>query len=352
MPATPPTRPRGPVKQNAVLRWVRRYLGYSRSEARGLALLLALVLLFALAPILLKPELPAYLPARDQQELNKLAATLKEHRISGGAYAARYPKREYKRFERGGARYPKVPQVALSPFDPNALSAEGWEARGVPHFVAGRIVKYRDMAGGFKAKAQIKKMYGLEASVYDRLAPFMQLPDEMPRRGARADYAAGSHDGKLPPFAANAEAASKYPRKPRNLQPFDLNTADTTQLMQIRGIGSGRAKWVVKYRSQLGGFVREDQLSEVFVLRDAPDLIDSLKKYTFVAPGFAPQLVAVNTASFDEMYEHPYIRKGLARIIVAYRKQHGPYKTADDLKGIPILKAEDLDRLRPYVKCE
>jgi competence protein ComEA len=350
MAATPAPRPRASARENTrLLRWLRRYLGYSRSEARGLALLLVLTLAAAVAPRLLRPAPPAYLPAADQRGLNELVASLNEHRVAGKAWAARYPQRKY---ERSNSRYPKVALVPLTPFDPNALTAEGWEARGVPHFVAARIVKYREAAGGFKAQAQIKRMYGLDEALFQRLAPFMQLPAELPKRSERTGYAATKHEAGFSAFAAAAATPGKYPSKPRHLQPFDLNTADTTQLMQIRGIGRGRAKWVVKYRQQLGGFVREDQLAEVFVLRDAPDLIDSLRKYTFVSPGFVPELLPLNSASFDELYPHPYIRKGLARIIVAYRLQHGPYKTAEDLKGIPILKAEDLEKLRPYLRCE
>jgi competence ComEA-like helix-hairpin-helix protein len=330
------------------MRWIRRYFGYSRGEARGMAGLLLLMLAAMIAPILLRPELPVYLSAADQKSLNEQVAFLKEHRTLDPSAANRYPRRTNPGYAPRGPRYPTVPRVALAPFDPNALTAEGWEARGVPHFVAARIVKYREAAGGFKAKAQVRKMYGLEDSVYQRLAPYIQLPEEV----ARAAYASNKPgpDGKFPPFA-NA-APGKFPSKPRNLQPFDLNQADTTQLMQIRGIGAGRAKWIVRYRNQLGGFLREDQLAEVFVLRDAPDLRDSLRKYTFVAPGFGPKTVNVNTASFDEMYLHPYIGKGRARIIVAYRQQHGPFKRVEDLKQIPILKAEDWEKMRPYVRCE
>ena len=332
------------------MRWMRRNFGYSRSETKGMVGLLAILLAATVAPILLRPELPNYLPDTDQKELNQLASQLKDHRTAEPGYASRYPKRGYKKFERGSTRYPTVAQVRLAPFDPNALTAEDWEARGVPHFVAGRLVKYREAAGGFKAKTQVQKMYGLTDSVYQRLAPFMQLPETAPKR----DYAANKPgpDGKLPPFATTDGTPGKFPRKPRHLQPFDLNTADTTQLMQIRGIGAGRAKWVVRYRNQLGGYLRKDQLDEVFVLKDAPDLRDSLKKYTFVGPGFAPKLVNVNTASFDEMYLQPYIGKPRARLIVAYRQQHGRFKTLEDLKQIPVLKLADWEKMRPYLRCE
>ncbi|MEJ7660140.1 MAG: hypothetical protein WKG07_11220 [Hymenobacter sp.] len=66
--------------------------------------------------------------------------------------------------------------------------------------------------------------------MYQRLAPFMQLPEALPARGG-AGYAAGG--GR---FGAGegVGAFEKAARKPAHLQPFDLNLADTTQLMQIR----------------------------------------------------------------------------------------------------------------------
>ena len=347
----PPPGPRRPWASLNPLRWLRRRFGYSRGELRGMLGLLGLMLAAIVAPILLRPELPEYLPAADQKGLNELVAQLKAHRVGSPNYATRYPRREYPKYARGGSRYPTVPQVRLAPFDPNALNAEGWEARGVPHFVAARMVKYGAAAGGFKAKAQVKKMYGLTDSVYQRLAPFMQLPEQTPRRDYAANRPPGP-DGKFPPFASADGAPGNFPRKPRHLQPFDLNLADTTQLMQIRGIGAGRARWVVRYRNQLGGYLREEQLDEVFVLRDAPDLRDSLKKYTYIAPNFVPHPVNVNAATFDEMYLQPYIGKPRARLIVAYRQQHGPFKTLEDLKQIPTLKPADWEKMRPYLRCE
>lgn len=346
----PPPRARWSRLVSGPLRWVRRYFGYSRSEARGLVVLLALMLAAMAAPLLLRPPLPTYLPAADQRELNELVAGLSEHR-TGGPGGARYPARPSGGFGQGAPRYPPVARVRLVPFDPNALTAVGWEARGVPHFVATRLVKYRTAAGGFRAKAQIKKMYGLDDSVYQRLAPFLQLPDEAPRRAAYAAHETGP-DGRFPPFAPGDAAPGRFARKPRHLRPFDLNTADTTQLMQIRGIGPGRARGVVRYRNQLGGFLREAQLAEVFVLRDAPDLQDSLRKYTFVAAGFAPQAVHLNTATFDELYLHPYIGKPRARLIVAYRQQHGPFKQPEDLLQIPTLKPQDWEKMQPYLRCD
>ncbi len=330
-------------------RW-RTYMGYSKSEARGSVVLLLLIAGVLLVPLAVRPFLDT--PAeddytQDRRDLDTLVAQLNEHRIKGGdrKFPSRYPERGG--YGRRGSKYPPVAQVALTNFDPNMLDANGWEARGVPHFVAVRMVKYREMAGGFKAKSQIKKMYGLDAPVYERLAPFMQLPDEVPRRGERGAFGVG--DGK---FAKLDELPSKFPRKPRNLQPFDLNTADTTQLMQIRGIGHGRAWGVVKQRNKLGGFVNEAQIAEVWHLREAPDLVDSLRKYTFVAANFRPELVQVNSGTFDDLWPHPYIGKPAARRLVAHRNTHGPYKTLAEVAAAGMMKPEEAEKLRPYLSFE
>lgn len=310
-------------------------------------LLLLAALAAAALPPLLRPTDPAYLPATDQRQLNAWGRDLTARLDSGRAaqaraYAGRYPARP-----RAGSRYPAVAPVPLAPFDPNALTAEGWEARGVPHFVAGRIVNYGQKAGGFRAKSQVQRIYGLPDSVYQRLAPFMQLPAVLPARGG-AGYAAA---GRFGPGEGGREFENKL-RKPAHLQPFDLNQADTTQLMQIKGIGRGRAKGLVKYRAALGGYVSAHQLADFFMLRDAPDLVDSLRKYTFVAAGYAPRPVLVNSATFDELWPQPLVGKPLARLIVAFRQQHGPFKTPDDLRQIKILKEEDFVKLRPYIRCE
>lgn len=174
----------------------------------------------------------------------------------------------------------------------------------------------------------------------------MQLPEQLPARSERT-YATAQR--RVANYGASSEAASRYPRKPRHLQPFDLNAADTTQLMQIRGIGRGRAARIVAYRQRLGGFRHADQLSELYTLRDAPDLVDSLRKYTFVAPNAALALLDVNHASFTELQAHPYVGKRLARVLVAFREQHGPFQQPADLRQIRILDDATFEKLEPYL---
>ncbi|WP_324676027.1 helix-hairpin-helix domain-containing protein [Hymenobacter sp. GOD-10R] len=320
---------------------IRRYFGFSRRETSGFVVLVTLLLLWLFVPALLRPALPHYDPAADQRQLNEVAAELAAQRQPRTFSDRRYPRRSY------AARVP-VAQVSLAPFDPNMLTPLDWEARGLPHFVAERIVHFRDVIGGFKAKEQIRRTYGLPDSVYARLAPYILLPDQLPSRTTRFSSSPDRFAGKF--TARPSFPPSKFARKPAHLAAFDLNTADTTQLMQIRGIGRGISARIVAYRAQLGGFVRAEQMAEIYSLRDAPDLVDSLRKYTFVKASFAPASLDVNTASFDELQSHPYMGKRLARVVVAFRQQHGPFKQPDDLRQIRILDDATFEKLKPYLR--
>lgn len=341
---TPRPEPAKPVATRRPLltslqRAVRRYFGFSRRETSGFVVLLLLLVLWIWLPTLLRPALPTYHPAADQRQLNALAAALAARRTARPAFQ-RYASRRY-------PSRPRVPQVALAPFDPNTLSALDWQARGLPAWLAERLVKYRNAVGGFRAKEQLRKAYGLSDTTYARLAPFLQLPDQLPARPARA-YAT-SRPGRYPERPPFGVTTGRFARKPSNLTAFDLNLADTTQLMQIRGIGRGYARRIVEFRERLGGFLRQQQVGELYVLRDAPDLVDSLRKYTFVAPGFAPALVDVNHASFEVLQAHPYVGKRLARVLVAFRQQHGPFREPTDLRQIRILDEVTFTKLQPYL---
>ncbi|RAK66949.1 ComEA family DNA-binding protein [Hymenobacter edaphi] len=326
---------------DSLRRFVRRHFGFSRTETNGFAFLLILLLALLATPALLRPALPRYNPAADRRQLEQVAAELTAARPAE-ATRRRYPARR--------PAYVRVARIPLTPFDPNAVDETGWQARGLPRFLAKRLVKYRDVIGGFKAKEQLRKAYGLDDTTYQRLAPYLRLPEQLPP-GEKKQYASRYPDRKGQPFADVGSAApGKFPRKPRHLQPFDLNAADTTQLMQIRGIGRRLSARVVEYRERLGGFITVDQAAEIYSLRDAPDLVDSLRKYTFVPAGYQPQPLNVNEGEFEEICQHPYLGKRLARVVVAYRQQHGRFRQPTDLRQIRVLDDATYQKLLPYLR--
>ena len=122
-----------------------------------------------------------------------------------------------------------------------------------------------------------------------------------------------------------------------------LNTADTTQLKTVPGIGSYFARKVVQYGERLGGYVSVDQLDEIenFPL-DAKDYL--------VIENAKPHLLNVNTLSLNDLKKHPYINFYQARAITDYRRLHGPLKSLQDLRLSKDFPPEVIERLTPYVE--
>ena len=121
-----------------------------------------------------------------------------------------------------------------------------------------------------------------------------------------------------------------------------LNTADTTALKTVPGIGPYFARKVVEYGQRLGGYVSVDQLDEIenFPL-DAKDYL--------VIEDAHPRLLNVNKLSLNDLRKHPYINFYMAKAITDYRRLHGPINSLQDLRLSKDFPPEVIERLLPYV---
>ena len=122
-----------------------------------------------------------------------------------------------------------------------------------------------------------------------------------------------------------------------------LNTADTTDLKTVPGIGPYYARKIIEYGKRLGGYVSVDQLDEIegFPL-DAKDYL--------TIEGATPHLLNVNTLSLNELRRHPYINFYMAKAITDYRRLHGPLRSLNDLRLSKDFPPEVIKRLEPYVE--
>lgn len=60
-------------------------------------------------------------------------------------------------------------------------------------------------------------------------------------------------------------------------------------------------------------------------------------------------LVDINTATEAELLELPGIGEVLSARIVAYREEHGPFSSVDDLQLVEGISPRMVDELRPYI---
>jgi len=307
--------------------WIRRYFGFSQGEVNGFLVLLSIMVLLCAAPFLfsLYPTSDnTFGSPTDRQQLDSLVAQLE----------LKQPAPKARKFG--------VPMATLHPFDPNNLTTEEWQAFGLPKYLAQRIINYRNKVGDFTYKAELGKIYGLPDSVFQKLYPYITLPEEKPARSRSNAGIAGSRPTPHPGWERAPKTKERFV-----LTPFNINTADTTQLKQIRGIGSKLSARIVKYRNSLGGFNSMEQVKDVYGLQ--PAIIDSLKKYTYVHKAHEPAKLSINQAAVEELRAHPYITPNIARAIVAYREQHGNFERIEDLKKIKLVTPDVYEKLAPYL---
>ena len=133
----------------------------------------------------------------------------------------------------------------------------------------------------------------------------------------------------------------------QQLQPFDINTADATQLSTIKGIGAVLAARIVKFRDKLGGFVSQVQYQEVYGLR--PAVIQRLQKHTYISTDFRPALLNINTADVQTLAAHPYLTYQQARSIVRYREQHGSLSSVNALSALMLMDKTTLEKVKAYL---
>lgn len=131
------------------------------------------------------------------------------------------------------------------------------------------------------------------------------------------------------------------------LNKLDFNEADSIVLQIVPGIGQTMAGRIVKFREGLGGMWEKEQLLDVFGM--SPEVMERVFDYFEFSPGIYRK-VAINEWDASTLANHPYITYGAAKVIVAYRTQHGPYQQAEDLMKVKIFTEDWVEKVKPYLE--
>lgn len=205
-------------------------------------------------------------------------------------------------------------------FDPNSSSASSLIEMGIPKVVSRNIAKYLEAGGRFYTTDDIKKIYGMDSSLFSKLEPYLQIEEN-----------------------ENTKVSASSLRKTRIS--IDLNSSTAEELMQIKGIGPSFSNRIIKYREILGFFDNVQQLKEIYGIDEEKYL--QIKDQVFC--GVAMPGLNINQLEAYELGKHPYLDYKTAKIIIAYRNQHGLYSELDDLRKIVIINDSTLNRIKPYL---
>lgn len=137
----------------------------------------------------------------------------------------------------------------------------------------------------------------------------------------------------------------KLPTKPPLM--IELNSADTFDLQQLRGIGPAFARRIVGYREKLKGFSNKNQLLEIFGM-------DSLRFKAIEANLSVNQdsvhPIDLNTVSFKELLHHPYFPFPVTKNIMIYRQKHKTFKSLDEIRNIDGISDSLYRRMIVYLR--
>jgi DNA uptake protein ComE-like DNA-binding protein len=128
---------------------------------------------------------------------------------------------------------------------------------------------------------------------------------------------------------------------------IDLNSADTLDLQQLRGIGPGFARRIVAYRERLGGFFHQKQVLEVFGM-DSARYLPIIEHLTVNRDSI--RKMDINKVSLKELIRHPYFPFPLAKSIIQFRLKNKQFKSLDELKEAAGLSDSLFRRMVVYLR--
>ena len=128
---------------------------------------------------------------------------------------------------------------------------------------------------------------------------------------------------------------------------IDINKADSAAWESLKGIGPVLAARIIRFRDKLGGFYAISQIRETYGLPDST--FNKIQPYLRLNAVSLKKL-DLNTADEQTLAQHPYIRYKLARLIVLYRSNNGPFSQPSDLLGIPLVDDSIYRKIEHYIK--
>jgi competence protein ComEA len=300
-----------------LVKYLKDYLTFNKSERRGLLVLCILILVIIILNIII-PFLKTqkkYDYSKFDNEVGEFLKTQEVVSVKPKTYKQKDP------FNIFDANASAVEQK-LNPhaFDPNSLPYDGFIEMGLTSKQAITILKYRTKGGKFFKKEDFKKMYGISDKEYQVLEPFIEIK------------VLQNNDNKIP--------------KVNEIVRFDINTATEEELKKISGIGNYFAYQIIKYRNRLGGYNAKEQLLEV-------PKMDSTR-YNEISPFIevnnkAIHKININTATFDQLKQHPYIGYNIALSLINYRMAHGLYESVSDIKKSALINEKNYSKISYYL---
>lgn len=310
----------------------REFFSYSRSDRNAIIILAGLILIVILITIFL----PLFFKPKPT-DFSEMKAVIEE-------------------WEKSQSLNSRNTEQILFRFDPNTIDSMALDSLNLPYFVKQNLLSYRRAGGSFNSPEDLRRLYGMNDSIFSSVNDYINLPQITNQEEQKQASEVRTKTSTETISSTNIVDRIEHEPKAKINKPLsneivelELNSADTTDLKALPGIGSVFANRIVKYRSLLGGYYKKEQLLEVynFPIETYERNLDCLTIDT-------TQLVKIriNFADYSELIRHPYLNKEQVTKLLEIRNREGAFKNLKFLEEVEGFDPEKLNKVRPYLTTE
>jgi DNA uptake protein ComE-like DNA-binding protein len=295
----------------------------------------------------------------------------------------------------------KNPGKVLFRFNPNTISGLLLDSLSIPKLLKDNLVKYRSKGGSFRKPEDVRKLYGMDDSLFSAIYPYIRIDEESRQLKSENLQVTSRNFFEFDPNIASVEdlkilgfnsfqiknlmayrnKGGKFHHKidllkvygidtlfykevcqwiridniraetgeKHEYQVVELNMADSAAFLSLPGIGPAFAGRIIRYRRFLGGFYNNDQLLEVYGMTG--EKLQQFSSYVIVDKSLIKP-IRLNFADVKTLSMHPYLSGTQARQIVEWRSANGPITKKEILLENNILDLATFGKVEPYLSCQ
>ena len=230
----------------------------------------------------------------------------------------------------------EVAELHPFPFNPNTLTEDEWRQIGLTDRQIRNIMNYKAKGGKFYSKNDLGKLYTISEEDFAQLEPFIVLPD-----------ISRSLSGKSAQRSQEELAGEEQKPAKKVIPIVDINTVDSTTLVELPQIGGFMASRIIEFRDKLGGFMNLEQLCDVKGMDSTR--FATIRPYLIINE-VEVRKVDVNRADFKTLVHHPYLNYEQVKRIFNQREKRGMIKNWAQLEALLKEEGEVNPLLEFYVK--
>ena len=287
----------------------------------------------------------------------------------------------------------------LFKFDPNIISPEQFDSLNLTSSIKRNILKYRENGGRFYQTSDLRKIYGMNDSIFSAIEPFIIIDRickkevDQSKKNIKMYYfdpnsaslnelqALGfnkyqsnniisyrtnggvfrSKEDLLKIYGVNEYIYNRVEdwiqisklycsvnldSEKYEIKIIELNSADSLKLISLKGIGSVFTSRIIKFRNLLGGFYEKKQLLEVYNFSE--ETYNGIEDQIIVDTTLIKK-INLNFAEYSDFIRHPYITKETTQAILAYRDNNGSFESCSDLTDEGIINQALYQKLKHYL---